>query len=144
MPPTLRSPDLHFRLEAFTSFPPSRPVRFASRVDIRPMPAFVSTRPNQTGHHSRPTLSCSFLLTRIQLDWCALPSANQNRSSGVLRLSRRANLRHTHRLGHAAYATLARSSFPLRSIHVIPAIAACPVRLKSGHSANARVRKYAS
>src|SRR5262245_47358731 len=101
MPPTLRSPDLYFRLEASTSCPPSRPVRFASRVDIRPMPAFVSTRPNQTGHHSRPTLSCSFLLTRIQLDWCALPSANQNRSSGVLRLSRRANLRHTHRLGHA-------------------------------------------
>ena len=27
-------------------------------------------------------------------------------------------------------------------IHVIPAIPACPVRPKSGHSANARVYKY--
>jgi hypothetical protein len=29
------------------SFPPSRRVRFAPRADIRPMPAFMSTRPRQ-------------------------------------------------------------------------------------------------
>src|SRR5262245_21274406 len=29
----------------FTSFPPSRRVRFAPRADIRPMPAFMNTRP---------------------------------------------------------------------------------------------------
>jgi hypothetical protein len=31
---------------------------------------------------------------------------------------------------------------PLRVIHVIPAISACPVRPKSGHSSNARVYEY--
>src|SRR5262249_47245887 len=30
---------------SFTSLLPSRPVRFAPRADIRPMPAFMSTRP---------------------------------------------------------------------------------------------------
>src|SRR5215472_14360228 len=30
---------------SFASFPPTRRVRFAPRADIRPMPAFVSTRP---------------------------------------------------------------------------------------------------
>src|SRR5258707_12655645 len=30
---------------SFTSFPPSRHVRFAPRADVRPMPAFISTRP---------------------------------------------------------------------------------------------------
>src|SRR5262249_15313163 len=33
------------RLGSFTSFPPSRRVRFAPRPDIGPMPAFMSTRP---------------------------------------------------------------------------------------------------
>ena len=37
----------HDRLGSFTSFPPSWRVRFAPRADIRPMPAFMSTRPNQ-------------------------------------------------------------------------------------------------
>jgi|AmaraimetFIIA100_FD_contig_121_84425_length_1033_multi_6_in_0_out_0_2 lysophospholipid acyltransferase (LPLAT)-like uncharacterized protein len=32
---------------------------------------------------------------------------------------------------------------PLRVIHVIPAIPACPVRTKSGHSADARAYEYA-
>jgi len=32
---------------------------------------------------------------------------------------------------------------PVRVIHDIPAIAACPVRPKSGHSADARFYKYA-
>jgi len=31
---------------SFASFLPSRRVRFAPRADIRPMPAFMSTRPN--------------------------------------------------------------------------------------------------
>src|SRR5262245_38856580 len=34
------------RCGSFTSFPPSRRVRFAPRADIRPKPAFMSTRPN--------------------------------------------------------------------------------------------------
>ena len=34
----------HDRLGSFTSFPPSWRVRFAPRADIRPMPAFMSTR----------------------------------------------------------------------------------------------------
>src|SRR5215218_10258060 len=32
---------------SFTSVPPSRRVRFARRVDIRPMPAFMSARPSK-------------------------------------------------------------------------------------------------
>src|SRR5262249_37175117 len=34
-----------FRFGSFTSFLPSRQVRFAPRADIRPMPAFMSVRP---------------------------------------------------------------------------------------------------
>src|SRR6516162_3983569 len=36
------------RSGSFTSFPPSRRVRFAPRADIRPMPAFMSTRSSTT------------------------------------------------------------------------------------------------
>src|SRR5215472_968785 len=36
----------HVGLGSFTSFPPSRRVRFAPREDSRPMRAFMSTRPN--------------------------------------------------------------------------------------------------
>src|SRR5215813_9512793 len=35
----------HFAFGSFTSFPLSRRVPFAPRADIRPMPAFMSTRP---------------------------------------------------------------------------------------------------
>src|SRR5215467_4826279 len=35
----------HVGCGSFTSFPPSRRVRFAPGADIRPMPAFMSTRP---------------------------------------------------------------------------------------------------
>src|SRR5262249_5221721 len=34
---------------SFTSFLPSRPVRFAARADIRPMPAFMSNAPHFAG-----------------------------------------------------------------------------------------------
>src|SRR5262249_27223396 len=34
------------RCGSFTTFPPSRRVRFAPRADVRPMPAFMSARPN--------------------------------------------------------------------------------------------------
>jgi len=40
-----------FRFGSFTSFPPSRRVRFAARADIRPMPAFMSTR-WPSAHHA--------------------------------------------------------------------------------------------
>src|SRR5205823_2241508 len=33
----------HVSCGSFMSFPPSRPVRFAPRADIRPKPAFMST-----------------------------------------------------------------------------------------------------
>src|SRR5262249_8274795 len=37
------------RCGSFTSLPPYPRVRFAPRADIRSMPAFISTRPNQSG-----------------------------------------------------------------------------------------------
>ena len=39
---------------SFTSFLPSRRVRFAPRADIRPMPGFMSTRPNLFSYTFRP------------------------------------------------------------------------------------------
>src|SRR5215813_2375400 len=42
-----KSRAIHVADGSFASFPPSRRVRFAPRADIRPMPAFMSTRPNQ-------------------------------------------------------------------------------------------------
>ena len=39
---------------SFTSFLPSRRVRFAPRADIRPMPAFMSTRLAAPGRLARP------------------------------------------------------------------------------------------
>src|SRR5262249_25244078 len=39
----------HVRFGSFTTFAPSRRVRFAPRADIRPMPAVMSTRPRIRG-----------------------------------------------------------------------------------------------
>src|SRR5258708_30287374 len=40
---------------SFTSFPPSRHVRFAPRADVRPMPAFMSNRPKHSKLSATPS-----------------------------------------------------------------------------------------
>src|SRR6266536_2144358 len=44
-------PELENSQGSFTSFPPSRRIRFAPRADVRPMPAFMSTGLVPGGHY---------------------------------------------------------------------------------------------
>jgi len=55
---------LYVRFGSFTSFPPSRRVRFAPRADIRPMSAFMSTRPSPSISPYVSRTRCSAKLLR--------------------------------------------------------------------------------
>src|SRR5262249_50862969 len=58
------------RFGSFTSFPPSRRVRFTPRADIRPKPAFMSARPNS--EYSRHIFLNTYVLCHTSA--CMKPS----------------------------------------------------------------------
>src|SRR5215468_5304911 len=76
---------------SFTSFPPSRPVRFAPRADIRPKPAFMSTS-------ARTARSPTFRFFRLWL-WLGCCAAQQPHGEhrALARLAR-----HRHVAAHHA------------------------------------------
>src|SRR5262249_53450139 len=101
---------VYVRCGSFTSFPPSRRVRFAPRADIRPMPAFMRT-------HTRPRTARSgpFRFFRLRL-WLGCRAARQahRKHRTLARLAR-----HSHVASHRAR-ELARDGKPKPGAAVAP------------------------